>query len=158
YSLWNSSMTNNLVGGVFYRSDEGQVKIEQRALSSESAGVFTGVFSLAFGKGDEQKHRLDARWDTTQPLYYQGSNQDKTHNISFSGVYDLPVGKGKRFLNQGGIANKLFGDWRMDWILVYVSGYPTAWPNYINYCGKWTAANQDENHWFNNDKSCYAQY
>jgi hypothetical protein len=158
YPLWNSSMTNNLISKDFYRSDELQTKIEQRALSSESAGVLTWVFSWTFGKEYEKNHRLTASWDTTQDLYYEVSNQDKTHNLSFSGVYDLPVGKNKKFLNHGGVANKVFGDWRVTPILVYVSGNPTSWPNAINYCGKWTVDNPDQYHWFNNNASCYAAY
>ena len=52
--------------------------------------------------------------------------------------------------------NHVIGGWRADWILSYVSGYPLGWPNLLNYCGKWHADVQDENHWFNNTASCYA--
>lgn len=55
------------------------------------------------------------------------------------------------------VADKIASNWRADWILTYVSGVPVGWPDLINYCGYWAAKTQDENHWFNNDKSCYVQ-
>jgi hypothetical protein len=73
-------------------------------------------------------------------------------------VWDLPVGKGKRFANiNNKFAGALVNNWRYDLILSYSSGNPTGWPNLINKCGEWHAAKQDENNWFNSDKSCYAQ-
>jgi len=118
----------------------------------------TWVLSWTFGKEYEQNHRLDATWNTTQPLYYEISNEDRTHSFSFSGVWDLPIGKGKQLLNVSNrVADKIASNWRADWILTYVSGVPVGWPDLINYCGYWAAKNQDENHWFNNDKSCYVQ-
>ena len=77
--------------------------------------------------------------------------------MAFSGVWDLPFGKGRRFsTNQA--ANAIAGNWRFDWILTYLSGYPVGWPNLINSCGTWHASIQNENHWFNNDKTCYKTY
>jgi hypothetical protein len=46
-------------------------------------------------------------------------------------------------------------NWRFAGILSYESGNPTGWPSLINKCGEWHATNQNENSWFNNDKSCY---
>jgi hypothetical protein len=39
-------------------------------------------------------------------------------------VYDLPVGKGKAFLNRGGVANAILGGWKTSGILRYFSGFP----------------------------------
>lgn len=159
YPLWGG-MTNNLMQAAKYRSDALQTKVEKRAFgdSNSAAGVMTWVLSWTFGKEFEQNHRLGASWNTTEPLIHELSNTDKAHNFSFSGVWDAPIGKGKKLLNvQNRAANMIIGDWRFDWILTYVSGYPTGWPDLINYCGVWTAQKQDEYHWFNNDKSCYAQ-
>ena len=55
-----------------------------------------------------------------------------------------------------GVTQHLLGNWRADWILNYVSGYPIGIPNLLNYCGTWHAAVQDENSWFNNDPKCFA--
>jgi hypothetical protein len=159
FPLWGG-MTNAGVQGASFRSDALHVKVEKQAFgnTNSAGGVLTYIVSWTFGKEYEKNHRLDNSWNTTQPLYYEISNQDKTHSFSFSGVWDMPMGKGRRFLTSANpVVNTIAGNWRLDWILSYVSGYPVAWPNLINYCGYWEAPVKDENHWFNNDKACYAQ-
>ncbi len=49
---------------------------------------------------------------------------DIPHNLKFSAVYDLPFGKGKRFMNQNPAANAVFGGWRVSGIAIYSSGQP----------------------------------
>jgi hypothetical protein len=159
YPLWGG-MTQSNIQGSRYRSDELQTKIEKRAFgdATSGAGIMTWVFAWTFGKEFEQNHRITSNWDTTQPLIKELSDTDKTHNISFHGVWDLPIGRGRKLLSvDNPVAAKIVGDWRVTGILQYVSGYPTAWPDLINKCGTWAATNQDENHWFNNDKTCYVQ-
>lgn len=51
---------------------------------------------------------------------------DVTHNFKFSGVYDLPFGRGKMLLNRGGVLNQIVGGWRVSGIAVYSSGLPAA--------------------------------
>src|SRR5207248_2662156 len=55
-------ITNNLIQQGLYRSDQLQVRIEQRAFGSATgtgkAGVLTWVLSYAFGKAFETNHRL----------------------------------------------------------------------------------------------------
>jgi len=51
---------------------------------------------------------------------------DQTHAVKLSTIYELPFGKGKRFLSGGGVASRLLGDWRVGAIMVYGSGFPLA--------------------------------
>jgi hypothetical protein len=44
--------------------------------------------------------------------------------LHFSGGYQLPFGKNKRFLNQGGLANAIVGGWSGNWILTMQGGQP----------------------------------
>ena len=44
--------------------------------------------------------------------------------LHFSGGYELPFGKDKRFLNQGGIANAVLGGWALNWIATLQGGQP----------------------------------
>ncbi|MGO9336989.1 MAG: TonB-dependent receptor domain-containing protein [Terracidiphilus sp.] len=44
--------------------------------------------------------------------------------IHFSGGYQLPFGKDKRYLNQGGAANMILGGWSTNWILTLQGGQP----------------------------------
>jgi hypothetical protein len=52
-------------------------------------------------------------------------NADQTHVLTIAGVYELPIGPGKRFLNGGGMAMKnLLGGWKISWVQWYESGTP----------------------------------
>jgi len=149
-------LTNSLVQDGRYRSDALQVKIEKRVLGDHSRGVLTFVLSYAFAKAFEQNHRLN-NWNAQEPLIHELDNTDKPQNLSFEGVWDLPMGTGYRLFG-GHRASAIAGGWRFKWIFTYLSGYPVGWPNLINSCGTWHAAVQDENHWFNNDKTCYKNF
>ncbi len=52
------------------------------------------------------------------------ANFDIRHVVHFSGGYELPVGKDKKFLNQGGIANAVLGGWATNWIVTLQGGQP----------------------------------
>jgi hypothetical protein len=49
---------------------------------------------------------------------------DQTHTVKLSTVYDLPFGKGKRWLAGGGFAGHIVGGWRLSAIQLYASGVP----------------------------------
>jgi carboxypeptidase family protein len=49
---------------------------------------------------------------------------DVPHSLSIAMYYDLPFGRGKQFLNGGGVLNQVVGGWRMSNILRFVSGTP----------------------------------
>ncbi len=48
---------------------------------------------------------------------------DQTHVVKLNTVYELPFGKGRRWLTHG-FANQVAGGWRLSAIQVYASGYP----------------------------------
>jgi hypothetical protein len=50
---------------------------------------------------------------------------DQTHTLKFSTIYELPFGRGKRWLT-GGVLNQVLGGWRIAAIQVYSSGFPIA--------------------------------
>ncbi|MBO0722651.1 MAG: TonB-dependent receptor, partial [Blastocatellia bacterium] len=150
-------VTNNFLEDGKYRSDQLQLKAEKRVLSGGSSGLLTFGLAYTFGKAFEQNHRLN-NWNETEQLIYEVDNTDITHSLQLNGVWDLPFGKGKKFNFSSPAAAGLLHNWSLDWILSSVSGYPVGWPNLINNCGTWQATEQTENHWFNNDKSCYQKY
>jgi hypothetical protein len=55
---------------------------------------------------------------------YGPSDFDRTHMVTASHLYELPFGKGKRFLNQGGIAGRVIGGWQLNGILRFATGTP----------------------------------
>jgi hypothetical protein len=52
------------------------------------------------------------------------SNQDVPQNFVLSYVYELPAGKGKKFLNHGGPLNQALGGWTVSGVQRYLSGQP----------------------------------
>jgi hypothetical protein len=44
--------------------------------------------------------------------------------VHFSGGYNLPLGKDKRFLNQGKLLNDIVGNWSTNWIVTLQGGQP----------------------------------
>ena len=52
------------------------------------------------------------------------SAMDTLHNLAVSFTYELPVGQGKRFLNRGGVVDKLLGGWQAVSIFRATSGSP----------------------------------
>lgn len=56
------------------------------------------------------------------------SYQDIPHTLVISYIYELPVGKGKKFLNKGGIVDKVIGGWQVGGVQRYQSGQPLSFP------------------------------
>jgi hypothetical protein len=92
---------------------------------------------------------------------YGPSSNHMTHLWSGSILYELPVGKGKPFLNRGGVLNAITGGWQLSSILEFHSGIPftpvmgTANLNgalsgswYPNRVGNGTLSNPSINDWF----------
>src|SRR6266436_4569830 len=52
------------------------------------------------------------------------SYQDVPHAFVLSYLYELPVGKGKKFLDKGGVVDKLVGGWQVGGVQRYQSGAP----------------------------------
>jgi hypothetical protein len=52
------------------------------------------------------------------------SSFHQSHRAVTSVLYDLPAGKGRRFLSQGGVADAILGGWELGSILTFQSGFP----------------------------------
>ncbi len=138
-------LTNGLNGPISFRpnANAGVVdllsnfgKYRYNALQTEIRRRFTGGLAFqanyTFSKvlsdiqGDGQA-RFDPLLDNAQPeLEYARADHDRTHTVNFNANYELPFGNGKRFLNQGGIVDKIFGGWQLTSIINYSSGTPIS--------------------------------
>ncbi len=54
---------------------------------------------------------------------YEG-DFDVTHVFNFNGIYDFPFGKGQKFLNSGGLLDRIVGGWELSSIVSWTSGAP----------------------------------
>lgn len=96
-----------------------QVKFDRRM-----AG-FTMTTSYTYGKGMGYQNGDDGglTFYINQRRNYARNDYDRTHTFVQSYVYDLPFGKGHRWLNNG-IASRIIGGWRVNGILTLMSGTP----------------------------------
>jgi hypothetical protein len=49
---------------------------------------------------------------------------DIRHSVHINGTYDLPFGKGKQFLSQGGVLDRVVGGWTIGSIFTFQTGNP----------------------------------
>jgi hypothetical protein len=59
---------------------------------------------------------------------YALANSDIRNVFHFSGGYQLPFGKGKKYMTNGGAADKLLGGWSVIWAATLQGGQPFAIP------------------------------
>ncbi len=153
--LFNGATFNtNPWGATWYNAL--QVRFEKRAFS-RSAGAVTWVLSYTAAKQMERVLLNNQNFEF-EPIISEMTSVDRPQQFSFSGVWDLPVGKGRRWMNTDSkLLNAVLGGWNYNWILYYYSGIPTGKPDAVFTCDDYRTKNQTVNQWFNNDRTCYSQ-
>jgi hypothetical protein len=100
------------------------LKLDRR-YSSGLAFQWSYVFSKLLTDSDTYSAGNNQSQDQyNRSLEKSIGNFDQTHVVKFSTVYELPFGKGRRFLNTGGVANAILGGWRLAGTQFYSSGSP----------------------------------
>jgi hypothetical protein len=61
-----------------------------------------------------------------QRLWYGISANDRTFRLALSGIYQLPFGSGRQFLNRPGIVSLVVGGWQMQGLYQVQSGAPLS--------------------------------
>jgi len=88
------------------------------------------TFSKALGdavdaQGNNQSDLVNRLTLRNPDLDYRRSTEDQTHRFVANGIYELPFGNGKRFLNSSnGVINRIVGGWTTGAIIVYSSSPP----------------------------------
>ncbi len=123
---------NRNAGPVDYLANEGLYRYN--ALQVEVRRRFTQGFSFqanyTFQKTltdvpEEDQNRFDPYLDLENPgLEYSRADFDRTHAFNFNAIYELPFGKGRAFLDRGGLTDALFGGYQISAIVQAVSGAP----------------------------------
>src|SRR5205807_1030637 len=102
--------------------------LEMRMIKRLSQGL-TITMVYTFAKAMEATSYLEAQYKS---LDRELSSWDRTHNLDIAASYELPLGKGRRFLtNMSPVLDKSIGGWQFNTTVVYLNGTPLGTPNAI---------------------------
>jgi hypothetical protein len=98
------------------------------------------------------EHRTVEEYDRA-PTLRQTSNGARPYRIAALGVYELPFGSQRRFLNGGGLAAAIAGNWQISGSWEYQPGALLNWGNLFFYGDLNDIAidNPTRERWFNTD-------
>lgn len=109
-------------------------KFSYNALQTEVRRRFSNGFSfqanytfakvLANTPADSSTRYSPFQDNDNQGLNYGRADYDRTHTFNFNSILELPFGRGKRFFNQGGLLNAIFGGFQFTSIVNISSGTP----------------------------------
>jgi hypothetical protein len=138
-----------------------QVRFEKRVFSASRGGSLTWVLNYTWSKQMENflREEFAYAFRNFDNVGNQLTGIDVRQQMTIAGVWDLPVGKGRRMLTDlPRAAESVLGGWNFnlwfDWNSGVPTGLNTGWafscPNYQN-------PEQNDRAWFNNTRSCYSQ-
>jgi hypothetical protein len=141
---WGSTWYNGL-----------QVRYEKRAFGDRSkAGALTYVLSYTWSKNMERRlyDEFSFEW---RSKFNNVVDFDRTHNLTFAGVWDLPFGKGRALAsNLPKVAEFVIGGWTTNMNFIYQTGVPIGawrgWEYNEAACGSPVVSKQTESQWFYN--------
>ena len=113
---WNGVQENTLSGSSIYN---GLVTRVEHRYSSGFSVMGSYTFSKCLGWPWQDVfswHPLNMRLDRGH------CQEDMTHNVIANGIYELPFGHGKTFLNKGNLADAVLGGWKVAAIASLHSG------------------------------------
>lgn len=113
---WNGVQENTNSGSSFY---SGLVLRAEKRYSSGFSLLGSYTLSKCLGWPWQDVfswHPLDMRLDRGH------CQEDINHVLSVNSIYELPFGRGKAFLNNGGLTDAVVGGWKLATIVSYHSG------------------------------------
>ncbi|MBI4873762.1 MAG: TonB-dependent receptor [Acidobacteria bacterium] len=117
-------------GSVRFRSNfghstyhSGTVKLEKRYSSGLTFITFY-TYSKAITSQDDDNAGGGVAPIQSRGLEKARAGYDRNHRYSGHVTYELPIGKGRRFLNRGGVMNYVLGGWEIAWVQSLESGNP----------------------------------
>lgn len=123
----NTGVADLLYNGARYNYNALQLELRRRFSNGYSFQAnYTFAKNLTDAIGTSQQ-LVDTFLDNARPeLEYARSDFDQSHTFNFNGIYELPFGKGKRFLSEGGVIDKVFGGFQLSTIIRLGSGRPIS--------------------------------
>lgn len=124
---------NNYAGSAAnYTTDDGysnyhalQVDLRQQAWHGlQFDANYTWSHSLGVAEQQDWQAMFPQYSNRNLRLNYAPSSFDLRHVIHVNASYDLPIGRGKKYLNHGGALDRVVGGWTIATIYQYRSGAP----------------------------------
>ena len=110
--------------GIF-RFNSLQTEIRRRFSNGLSFQAnYTFQKTLADIPNEDQNRQGELQDNNNPRLQYGRPDYDRTHTFNANLIYELPFGKGKTFLNQGGWTDLVFGGFQFTSIVIFSSGPP----------------------------------
>jgi hypothetical protein len=127
----NGGVVNFTTNGGRFNYNALQVEYRRRfvkGLSLQANYTFQKILTDVTGSTDEvNQTRVEPYLTNTDPSRdYGRAIYDRTHTFNFNGLYELPFGRGKHWLNQGGAIDRIFGGFQFSSIVNISSGVPTG--------------------------------
>ncbi len=101
----------------------GTVKIERRYSNGLMFSTFY-TFAKSIDSQDGDNSGTGVAPLQSRSIEKARAGFDRNHRYNATAIYALPFGKGKRFLNRGGLMNLIFGGFELSWIQMLESGIP----------------------------------
>jgi hypothetical protein len=118
--LGNDSMSN-------YHSLQAEIRRRfSGGLQFQADYTFSKTLTDASGAfGNNQSDLTSWRSLRDKQLDYMRSNQDQTHRFVFNSIYEIPLGRGRRYLSDtNGFVDRLIGGWSTGSIVVWATRPP----------------------------------
>jgi len=100
-----------------------QARLERRfahGMQFSANYTWSKAVGMAANNDSGLRENAPAYWSLNRAVL----NYDRTQNLQLQGMYELPFGKGKRWLSSGGLGTKLAGGWRLNSIASFMTGLP----------------------------------
>jgi hypothetical protein len=111
-----------------YRYNALQLEIRRRLSNGfyfQANYTFSKSLTDILSDVNADQNRQGTFLDNLRPeLNYGRADYDRTHAFNANFIYELPFGKGKKFLNSGGVIDAIFGGFQLSSIIQYTSGAP----------------------------------
>ncbi len=123
----NAGTVSILENGGKYNYNSLQVELRKRfsnGLYFQTNYTFQKVLTNASGT---DQFKFNTNLDNARPeLEYSRADYDQTHVFNVNAIYELPFGNSKKWLNQGGAINRIFGGFQLTSIMNIASGAPVT--------------------------------
>jgi hypothetical protein len=130
-----TASTTLFFGGYSSAYNGLQLKLDRRFTSGL---LITTAYTFAKGMSFQEGDDGGAMYYINFRRNYARNNFDRTQTFVQSYIYDLPFGKGKKWLNEGW-ASSVIGGWRINGILTLMTGTP------LNFTASTTGINAPGN-------------